>query len=164
MRGIWLCAAALLLLPWFVGSPADGERHDPDAAPLFGARTLDGRVFRLADLRGQPVVIEFWAVRSSDSRAQLGTLQRLAERYRGRGLQVLGLSVDEDDPVVLRRTVRKLGIRFPVAPADDQVLDLYGPIRTLPTTCFVNRKGDVERRLEGALDPETVEGYVREIL
>jgi peroxiredoxin len=164
MRGIWLCTAALLLLPWFVGAPANGERHDPDAAPLFAARTLEGRLVRLADLRGAPVVIEFWANGHAGSRAQLGTLQELQDRYRRRGLQVLGLDVDEDDPAVLRRTVRKLGIRFPVALADDQVLDLYGPIRALPTTCFINRRGDLQRRLEGALDPETVEGYVREIL
>lgn len=164
MRGIWLGAAALLLMPWFVGAPANGERHDPDAAPLFAARTLDGRTLRLANLRGRPVVIVFWANRNAASRTQLAALQRFADRYRGRGLQVLGLAVDEDDAAILRRAVRKLDVHFPVAPADDQVLDLYGPIRALPTTCFINRRGDIERRLEGALDPETVESYVQEIL
>jgi peroxiredoxin len=90
-------------------------------------------------------------------------LGRLQERYTRNGLVVLGLSVDEDPPASVKRFADRLGIKFRLAMADEKLLDLYGPIRVLPTTFFINRRGEVVRRTVGYLDAETLDGYVREL-
>ena len=56
------------------------------------------------------------------------------------------------------------GRKFTLAMANDEVLEAYGPIRSIPTTFFINRKGEIVRRVVGYIDGETMEDYVKEIL
>jgi peroxiredoxin len=132
-------------------------------APSFTVRTLDGKTFRLQEQRGKPVVLDFWATWCAPCRASMSHLDRLQERYARDGLVVLGLSVDEDPPASVKRFAERLGIKFRLAMADEKLLDRYGPIRMLPTTFFINRRGEVVRRTVGYLDTETLDAYVREL-
>jgi peroxiredoxin len=90
-------------------------------------------------------------------------LNTLQSRYRDQGLIVLGLSVDDTDPQVVRRYADRLGVSFRIAVADEKILDLYGPIRAIPTTFFINRRGEIVRRVVGYIDQETMDGYAREL-
>ena len=110
-----------------------------------------------------PVLVDFWATWCAPCRASMVHLDRLQERYARDGLVVLGLSVDEEPPASVRRFAERLGIRFRLAMADEKLLDQYGPIRMLPTTFFINRRGEVVRRTVGYLDAETLDIYVREL-
>ena len=133
-------------------------------APSFSVKTLDGKPLRLADLRKRPVIVDFWATWCGPCRASMPHLSTMQTRYEKQGLTVIGLSVDENGPQGVRRFASKLGVKFPLAMANDDVLDAYGPIRSIPTTFFINRNGDIVRRVVGYIDGETMEGYVREIL
>ena len=132
-------------------------------APTFVVRTVDGKTIRLTDLKGRPVVIDFWAMWCAPCRASLPHLSQIQTRYRDRGLVVLGLSVDDEDPQTVKRFAERLGVNFRVGLADERVLDLYGPLRAIPTTYFINRRGEVVRRVVGYLDGETIETYVLEL-
>jgi peroxiredoxin len=90
-------------------------------------------------------------------------LSHLQDRYSRQGLVVLGLSVDDADAQTVRRYADRLGVKFRLAMADERVLDLYGPIRSIPTTFFINRRGEVTRRVVGYVDSETLESYVLEL-
>jgi peroxiredoxin len=137
---------------------------DRNTAPSFAVRTFDGKTTRLSELRGRPVVLDFWATWSRPCRVSMPDLSAMQERYRLRGLVVLGLSIDEAEPLEVRTFTEKLGVRFRIGMADERVLDDYGPIRSIPTTFFINRQGEIVRRVVGYIDEETLEGYVREIL
>jgi hypothetical protein len=80
------------------------------------------------------------------------------------GLVVLGLSIDDDQPRVVRRVADHMGVKFRLAMADERVLGLYGPIRSIPTTVFIDRRGEVVRRVVGYIDPETMEAYLLDLL
>jgi len=157
---------ALLLTSPAVGGtgPPDGAERALSVAPPFSVRTLDGKLVRLAELRGRPVVIDFWATWCVPCRATLPQLDTLQNRYRGRGLFVLGLSVDDDGLQRVRRFAGRMGLRYPIAMASETVLDLYGPIRVIPTTIFIDRRGNIARRVVGSIDGETIDAYVREVL
>jgi cytochrome c biogenesis protein CcmG/thiol:disulfide interchange protein DsbE len=91
-------------------------------------------------------------------------LSAMQTRYQKNGLTVIGLSVDERGPQEVKKFANQLGVKFTLAMANDDVLDAYGPIRSIPTTFFINRKGEVVRRVVGYIDGETMEDYVKEIL
>src|SRR6266516_7175288 len=78
------------------GAPAPGRELPRHAAPSFRVRTLDGKLVRLADLRGRPVLLDFWATWCIPCRASLPHLDTLRQRYDREGLYVLGLSLDDD--------------------------------------------------------------------
>jgi peroxiredoxin len=154
-----------LLLACMATHPAPAMAGDADhPAPPFVVRTLDGKTFRLQDQRGKPIVLDFWATWCAPCRASMGHLDRLQGRYTRDGLVVLGLSVDEDPPASVKRFAERMGVKeMRLAMADEKLMDQYGPIRMLPTTFFINRRGQVVRRTVGYLDAETLETYVREL-
>ncbi len=152
--------APALLLVLFATAASAAETQ----APPFAVKTVDGRTVRLADMKNRPVILDFWATWCAPCRASMPHLNDVSARYAKQGLTVVGMSVDESGPVPVKRFVNQLGVRFTVAMANDDVLDAYGPIRVIPTTFFINRKGEIVRRVVGYIDNETMEGYVREIL
>ena len=133
-------------------------------APAFSVRTLEGKSIRLSDLRKRPVVVDFWATWCGPCRASMPHLSAMQTRYGKEGLTVIGLSVDEQGPSRVKKFASDLGVKFTLAMANDEVLDAYGPIRSIPTTFFISRDGQIVRRVVGYIDGDTMEDYVKEIL
>lgn len=160
-RASWRAFPAFLLL--VMGSPAAWAQSGALMAPAFSLRDLDGKTLRLADFKGRPVVLDFWATWCQPCRASMPHLNALHEKYGARGLAVMGLSVDDGGPIRVRRFADHLGVKFRLAMADERVLDQYGPIRSIPTTFFIDRRGQIVRRVVGYLDAETMESYALEL-
>lgn len=154
--------SSLALLPLLLGLSLIPATAAAGPAPPFSLRSLDGRPVRLSDYRGRAVVVDFWATWCKPCRASMPHLNQIQERYGAR-LVVVGISIDDGDVSTVRRFTEDLGIRFRIAMATERVLDAYGPFRAMPTTFFINRSGEVKRRVVGYIDPETLDGYVREL-
>jgi peroxiredoxin len=133
-------------------------------APSFSVKTLEGKPLKSSDLRQKPMIVDFWATWCAPCKASMPHLSTMQSRYEKQGLTVIGMSVDESGPQGVRKFADKLGIKFTLAMANDEILDAYGPIRSIPTTFFINRKGDIVRRVVGYIDGETMDDYVKEIL
>lgn len=133
-------------------------------APAFSVKSVEGRAVRSADYRNRPVIMDFWATWCGPCRASMPHLSSMQQRYAKQGLAVIGMSVDETSPGQVKKFANGLGVKFTIAMANDEVLDAYGPIRSIPTTFFINRKGEIVRRVVGYIDSETMDGYVQEIL
>jgi len=153
------CFAAALALS--LAAPVASEAKQ---APAFTVKTLEGKPLRLADLKKRPVIVDFWATWCAPCRASMPHLSTMQTRYEKQGLAVIGLSVDETGAQTVKKYVSGMGVKFTLAMANDEVLDAYGPIRQIPTTFFINRKGEIVRRVVGYIDGETMEDYVKEIL
>jgi thiol-disulfide isomerase/thioredoxin len=158
-------AMTLTVVAWTAAVPARAADRGPRSTMRpFVVRTLDGRTLRSSDLRGRPLILEFWATWSPPSRAGVRGLSALQARHGSRGLIVLGLSVDDDPAPRVLEFARRQRLLFPVAMASEAMLDDYGPIRSLPTMILIDRRGRIARRVVGLIDAETLEGFVREIL
>ena len=153
------CFAAVLAFS--LAAPVASEAKQ---APAFTVKTLEGKPLKLADLRKRPVIVDFWATWCQPCRASMPHLSAMQTRYQKQGLAVIGMSVDETGAQSVKKYASGLGVKFTLAMANDEVLDAYGPIRSIPTTFFINRKGDIVRRVVGYIDGETMEDYVKEIL
>lgn len=121
-------------------------------APDFQLPKIGGATVSLADLRGKPVVIVFWAAWCSSCKEEAPRINALAAEYGGRGVRVLGINV-RDSLAGAEVGVKEFGIRYPVArDPDASVARAYG-VRGTPTVIFLDRKG-VVRYFANELPPD----------
>jgi thiol-disulfide isomerase/thioredoxin len=137
-------------------------RH-PDLAPEFKVAGLDGQPLSLADERGKVILLNFWATWCGPCRAEIPDLIELQTRYKDR-LQIIGLTVDEDDAGLVKKVVEATGINYPVAMAPAEVRLKYGGIAALPTSFVLDTEGRVVQKHEGLRDPLLYELEIRALL
>jgi cytochrome c biogenesis protein CcmG, thiol:disulfide interchange protein DsbE len=111
-------------------------------APDFQLPKIDGATVSLADLRGKPAVIVFWASWCSSCKEEAPRINALATEYAGKGVRVLGINV-KDSLAGAEVGAKEFGIRYPVArDPEASVARSYG-VRGTPTVIFLDRKGVV---------------------
>lgn len=137
--------------------------RNPDPAPEFKLKTLDGKPVNLEALRGKVVFLNFWATWCGPCRAEVPDLVALQQRYKTR-LQILGLDVDDDDAGEVQKYVEETGINYPVAMTSDDVRFAYGGIPALPTSFVLDTEGRVVQKHVGLLDPALYETEIRALL
>ena len=109
--------------------------------PSLQLTKLDGGVWSLAEQRGKPVLLNFWASWCEPCRAEMPSLELLASRHQTQGLQVMAINYRETDAVV-RRFIDATALRLPVLRDDGEIAKVFG-VRTFPSTVAINRKGRV---------------------
>jgi len=122
------------------------------AAPDFTLQTLSGGSFRLADLRGRIVLLNFWATWCIPCRTEMPALETLYQRYRERGLEVAGVNMDMLSTAGVEAFLKEVKVTFPIAfDPSWSVARTYGVV-ALPTTYLIDRKGNVVVREVGERD------------
>jgi thiol-disulfide isomerase/thioredoxin len=143
------------------GCPADA----PDANLEFTLKDMHGRDVRLADYRGKVIVLDFWATWCGPCRLEIPGFVELQEKYRSRGLEVVGISVD--DPIeALPPFAREFNMNYKVLVGRDRhdVFDAFGPIMGFPTTLLIGRNGKICRREIGLTTKEDFEREIKSLL
>lgn len=135
---------AVALLAGCMAADAPGLRSG-DPAPALAVASLDGeRTVRLADYRGQVLLVNLWATWCHPCREEIPYLGELYHRYRGDGLAVLGISVDlRSDVAAVLAYVDEMAIEYDIALDPDALSKEALAARGLPTTLVVNRDGSV---------------------
>lgn len=117
--------------------------------PEFSLPTLEGRTVSLAGLRGQVVLLNFWATWCLECRPEMPALETLHQRFGPRGFSVVAVNVREG-PTAVRNYVRELGLTFPLLlDSDGAVIRRYGVVG-LPTSFLVGRDGGAVALAVGA--------------
>jgi thiol-disulfide isomerase/thioredoxin len=137
--------------------------RNPDAAPEFQVTGLDGKPLSLTSARGKVVLLNFWATWCGPCRAEIPDLIALQEKYAGK-LQIIGLTVDEDDAGVVQQVVARTGINYPVAMTSPEIRSKYGGVAALPTSFVLDTQGRVVQKHEGLRDPALYETEIRALL
>jgi peroxiredoxin len=138
MRWQWLIVVLTLGVTSAVSAlPATGK-----PAPDFALKSDSGRNVRLSELRGQVVLVNFWASWCGPCRQELPLLNKLYTQYRNAGFALLAVNVDDD-----RRNgetmAKRLGLRFPTLfDTGKHVAGLY-QVDTMPATVIIDRDGRV---------------------
>jgi peroxiredoxin len=137
-------AAALVL---FTGAVLAGQGEqtltplpERPLAPEFDLPGPGGEPYRLADWRGKPVIVNFWATWCPPCRKEMPSMQRAWEAVRDEGIVLVAINVGEDAETV-QRFVTDFPVGFPL-PMDErsEVVQAW-PVKGLPTTFVVDPKG-----------------------
>ena len=123
-------------------------------SPDFTLATLGGESFALDDLRGIPVVLNFWATWCGPCQRELPALQGAAERYAG---EVLIVGVDQGEAAeTVQKYVDDLGLTFPVPmDAELEVGNRYN-VKGMPTTYFIDGNGIIRHTWTGEMNSVTL--------
>ncbi len=143
---IWLSAAP-------PGSTTQGDIPAPQTgflAPDFSLETFGKDAYTLSELRGRPILINFWASWCTPCRTEMPAIQKVYEEFRDQGFVVLAVNSTHQDNLgdaITFAQIRKL--TFPILlDRDGSVGDLY-EIRALPTTYFVDPQGIIQEVVIG---------------
>ena len=128
------------------------------AAPDFVVK--DGnQTVTLSQLHGQVVVLNFWATWCAPCVEEIPSLVTMSQKMKGKGVTVLGVSVDADEDAY-EKFVKDHGVTFlTVRDADQKSNVLYGTVK-FPETYIIDRSGVVRRKFIGAVDwtsPEIID-------
>ena len=137
--------------------------RNPDPAPEFKLQALDGKPLSLSDAHGKVILLNFWATWCGPCRAEIPDLIELQTKYKDR-LQIIGLTVDDEDAGAVEKVVKETGINYPVAMASAEVRLRYGGIAALPTSFMLDSEGRVMQKHEGLHDPLLYELEIRALL
>jgi len=146
-----------------VNDPVIRFVRNPDPAPVFSLKSIDGKPLSLVDFHGKVVFLNFWATWCGPCRVEIPDLVDLENRYKDR-LQVIGLNVDDDDADEIQKYVEKTGINYPVAMAPAELRAQYGGIPALPTSFVLDTEGRVVQKHVGLFDPSLYETEIRALL
>jgi len=127
------------------------ELKEGQQAPGFTLLTLDGGRASLADHRDKLVVLNFWATWCQPCTVEMPSLEALWQRYRDRGLIVVGVCVDRGAPkALLEPYVRNLKLTFPILLDPDSKTSDRWRVTALPATFLVRPGGEVAGVAMGA--------------
>ncbi len=108
----------------------------------FVAPAPDGKPVKLADYRGRVVFLNFWATWCPPCREEMPAMERLYQRYKDKGLVVVGVSIDSD-MVVIPPFVKQNKLTFPIGHDPKMALaERYG-VRALPSSFLIDRRGNL---------------------
>jgi peroxiredoxin len=117
-------------------------------APAFELADPGGEQVRLADYRGKPLIVNFWATWCPPCRAEMPSLQRAWEQVRGDGIELVAINVGESESTI-QRFLEQVPISFPLPMDRDSKVVQEWPIRGLPTTFVVDPEGRLAYKAAG---------------
>ena len=135
------------------GSTTSGSIPAPQVgflAPDFSLVNQNGEIVQLSDLRGQPILLNFWASWCGPCRSEMPSMQKVYQELNDGGIEILAVnSTIQDDPDAANQFARELGLTFPI------LFDTTGEatrqylVRALPTSFFIDRYGIIQEIVVG---------------
>ena len=132
-------------------------------APDFTLTTFKGKTLSLADFRGRPIVINFWASWCPPCREEAPLLERTWRAYMNRGVIFIGVDIQDRKEDALNY-IREFDITYPNGPDPTGEIAIDYGVSGLPVTFFVSKKGEIIRRWVGALKRQKLVSSIEEIM
>jgi len=138
-----------------------GVHAASEMAPNFTLKSRSGKNIKLSELRGQVVLVNFWASWCGPCRQEMPILEKLYKKYKSLGFVILGVNVD-DKPAQAESLLKLIDVSFPVLfDADKKISEKY-KVTAMPSSFFIDRDGKLRSEHKGYL-PEYEQLYRNEI-
>ncbi len=164
----WALAAVVGAAAGIAGATLAWRRfalHEPDTQDLWQHQfsTPAGAPLAMAELKGRPLLINFWATWCPPCVEEMPLLSRFYTQVKDNGWQMLGLAIDQAD--LVQRFLTRTPVSYPIAMAGPAGVELTKKLGNaaggLPFTVVFDRKGDIRHRKLGQLKPEDLADWLR---
>ena len=163
-----LWGVAVIALVWIVYGYRTGIRVRPadSAPPAVGLVMVDlnGAPVTLDSMRGKVVLVNLWASWCGYCRMEIPSLREIHDKYRDRGLVVLGVNLEEGGPDDLLSRIRELGIDYPVVLPSAPLTGTFQDGSALPHTWIMDRQGRMRVSHSGYASGGSLEKAVLRLL
>jgi thiol-disulfide isomerase/thioredoxin len=114
-------------------------------APSFTLANLDGKKVSLADYKGHPLVVNFWATYCEPCKDEMPWLQQFSQKYAAQGFDVVGIDYDSEvGKATVSKVAQGLGVSYPILLSNSKVEDAYlNNIDAMPVSFWVDRNGKI---------------------
>jgi len=153
---VWPGACSRGRIP--AGQGDDGGATGTKAKLSYTLKDMSGKEVRLADYAGKPLIINFWATWCGPCKDEIPGLVQIAQKYKDRGLTVLGISID-DSPEELQKFAAQYAMNYPVLVGfgHDDMLEEFEATFAVPVSWFIRPDGTVYLKHEGTQTREWFE-------
>jgi thiol-disulfide isomerase/thioredoxin len=128
---------------------AHAERAPVTPAPVWKLKDVEGNLVSSEQFKGKVVVVDFWATWCPPCRAEIPGYVKLQEKYGKDGLVVVGISLDQQGPGIVKEFMAKNKMNYPVVMGDEAVAQSFGGIEAIPTTFIIDRAGNIRDKKIG---------------
>ena len=160
-----LATAALAMATAIGGWLALGGSQALALAPSVQYTMLDGKQLSSAQLKGQVVLVNFWATSCSTCVAEMPQVMATFEKYKSRGYQTVAVAMSYDPPAYVASFAETRKLPFGVAIDNTgEIARSFGQVQLTPTSFLINKRGEIVKRYVGAPDFTALQALVEKLL
>ena len=156
---VFIFALAIFML----GASSQGSAIEIGAsAPDFSLADTNGNTVSLSAFNGKVVILDFFASWCPPCRQEIPDFIELEKAYGDKGFAMIGVALVSAGEA--KEFAGKMGINYPVLVDDGKVSEIYGPIRSIPTTFIIDKNGKIVKMYIGAREKAVFEADITELL
>lgn len=133
------------------------------AAPDFTLPDASGKPLTLSAYKGKVVLLDFWATWCHGCKTEIPWYVEFYKEYRGQGLAVIGVSMDDGGMKVVKPFLAERGIDYAVVIGSEALANRYS-LTAMPLTLLIDRKGRIAVSHAGVVDKQDFQSHIRELL
>jgi thiol-disulfide isomerase/thioredoxin len=149
MKTLRLLTALVAAIFFF--NPVRADPVTPTPAPGWELKDVDGKPVNFSQFKGKVVVLDFWATWCGPCRSEIPGYGKLQEKYKDKGLVIIGVSLDQEGPAVVKKFIGDFHMNYQVVMGDDAVVEAFGGVDGIPTTFIIDRTGKICDKKVGAM-------------
>lgn len=158
ITGFAIVVIALMAYLWFGPSGVQ-------SAPDIHFKIIDGRTISLKDLRGKPVLVNFWATSCPGCIKEMPHLINLYNQYHKQGFELIGVAMPEDRPDNVMEMAKQKKIPYPIAiDIKGEAVAAFGDVQLTPTSFLIDPSGEIIKQKIGEIDMPRLSKQIADLL
>jgi cytochrome c biogenesis protein CcmG/thiol:disulfide interchange protein DsbE len=155
-----LIIVMMLALAAVFSTSAFAQRKAPNVVFM----TADGKTYDLNKLTGKVVVVNFWATWCGPCRIEIPDFIEVYKNYKGRGVEIIGVSLDREEWEKVTPFVKKNNINYPIVMGNGEIARKFSNFNAIPTTFIIDKKGTIVDEHTGILTKAQLEAKLKPLL
>jgi peroxiredoxin len=154
---------ALVIVPGIALACGSAAQSTYPQAPDFTVTDLNGKTISLSQCKGKVLFLNFWASWCPPCRTEIPDFVDVYAKYKSRGLEIVGISLDTKDKAAIVEFVQKFKVNYPIVleskAQTEKLLDDFKPGQFIPTTFIIDKQGRIRDKVVRSMDKEEMVRY-----